>query len=116
MVLLEVNFGSVLGICWAMWRLGWAFVGPFNSLYPETVADRANFQAHVGLCWRLLGLKFNPNGSMGPLGFNFGSVSGLCSYCLEYKANLATRFGLATRMQEKNLIEEVLYFFTCESG
>ena len=68
MVRLGLKFGSVSGLCWAIWKVCWAYVGPM-----------------LGLCWLIWGsvggfrgLNFNPNGSMVPLGLNFGSVSGLC--------------------------------------
>ena len=75
-----------------MSRLAWAFVGPFNSLYPETLADRANLQAHLGLCWRLLGLKFQSQRKHGSVEVQFwvhfglvlGHLEAILSSCLEY--------------------------------
>ena len=38
MVRLGLNFGSVSGLCWAIWKVCWAYVGPM-----------------LGLCWLIWG-------------------------------------------------------------
>ena len=59
-----VGFGLMLGHLEGMLGLCWAYVRPLL--------------AHLGVCWRLSGLRFNSQRKICLLRVNFGSVLGLC--------------------------------------
>ena len=72
-----------------------------------------HLEAMLGLYWAnkgfvgsFWGSTFNPKGS--GVRLMLGHLEAMLGSCLEYKAmrepNLASRFGLATRMQDKQLI------------
>ena len=60
MVPLRLNFGSVSGLCWAIWRLCWASVGPFLVYVGPLLGIILSLKKRVKLnplfCWALLGL------------------------------------------------------------
>ena len=58
-------FGSVLGLCWAIWRLCWASVGPFEGYVGPLLG-------HLGFCWRLSGRKKYPQPKIFRLGVILG--------------------------------------------
>ena len=67
MVPLRLNFGSVLGLCWAIWRL---FKNPRKILLFYACFFWAHFGAFLGLysllCWAILGLCWALLAAFGP--------------------------------------------------
>ena len=79
---LRFNFGSVLGLCWAIWRLQKTRVNVYyftrvffgRILEPSwayIVSSFGPFWGYVGLCWRLSGLKFQPQPKHGSVEVEF---------------------------------------------